>query len=197
MGASGTALAACVTGVWARSQTKLQLATQERHMERQLRAEHATQLREPRRKVYAEFVMQGEAELHRLSEAVRYLEQEPFAERPAFDRLQTDGALTDFDKAALMAQLEGPEDIAYAVNRVVHSVSRARRAGLIWALERAGRPLPEEQHPADETRAAVDGLHLALSEFRLVAMQVIRGDGSDPESDQVWDRATRYLSDFR
>ncbi|MFF0747156.1 hypothetical protein ACFYVL_42905 [Streptomyces sp. NPDC004111] len=173
VGAFGTALTAGISGFWARSQLKMQLAAQERQQERQVRADHVSQLRGPRRQAYASYVAEISAELMILHRVDTALSSDPPKREEAFGHMQSlqDPGLSTAYEAVL---LEGPEDVALAASKL--------GTVMIAATDRAAEWLgyPESNGPLSLAELLAQA-QLARVKFRLCAMQALRADGGDLE----------------
>ncbi|WP_150237022.1 hypothetical protein [Streptomyces albofaciens] len=195
VGAGGTAAAAAVTGFFARSQTKLQLASQERNLDRQIRADHVSQLREPRRQAYGEFVAEASEQLEQLSKAAAALSHEPPRREEAM------AALASFDRVGDLTYTQvlmaGPEDVAYMAAELTAEIARAVLAGGHWLLGDEGIASPDEPSPQEQMLVAINAAKQAMRTFRLLALNAVRADGKEPEQDQARARAASVIDRFR
>ncbi|MFF4867171.1 hypothetical protein ACFY3J_37030 [Streptomyces sp. NPDC001231] len=187
VGACGGAVAAGITGFLARSQTKLQLAAQERQAERQIRADLATQLREPRRQAYATYAAEVSARLEALWWVSDAMSSAPPRREVALERLR--GIDLTSSTAYEQVILEGPEEVALAAADLAAALAEMTHIAVSWLQDEAGVQ-PEERDFADELRRAHDAANSARRNFRLIAMDTVRADGRHPESEQAQLRTT-------
>ncbi|MFC9483266.1 hypothetical protein [Streptomyces griseus] len=196
IGAAGSACTAAVAGFWARNQVKLQLAAQERQVERQAREGRLAQIREPRKQVYADFANQGAVLVQQLAKLKRALESPQFSWDAVDPYLDDDTASDRLVQCQHAVSLEGPEDINYLALSTLRSLLRARAHAVAWALKRAGSPIEEELQPEVETAAALESAQSTLTKFRHSAMLVLRTEGEISEVEAMKQRARRLLSDL-
>ncbi|WP_327691667.1 hypothetical protein OG870_27870 [Streptomyces sp. NBC_00461] len=195
IGAVGSAITSGVSGFWARSQMKLQLATQERQAERQARAARFDQIREPRKQVYSEFAKQADALVDQLGIAVQALQSEDFDWEAVAPHLRNDEAVDRLIDSFHAVSLEGPEDINYLSVAVVQHVQGVRMHATAWVLKRNGTPLEEEPQPEVDTVNDLEGARSKLTEFRHAAMLVLRAEGHKSEVEHMRQRARHLLSE--
>ncbi|ATL28760.1 hypothetical protein [Streptomyces formicae] len=186
VGACGTAVAAGVSGFFARSQLAQQLAAQHRQMERQIRADLATQMREPRRQAYVDYAAEVGGQLDALDWVLHALSTAPSLRSAAAERLDVFGLSSSTAYEGVL--LEGPEEVAHAASELMAAVQKARSLAHVWlmSLERDDADAPAEP-PRDfaaELRHAVDAAHQARRDFRFLAMDAIRADGGHAEGEQ-------------
>lgn len=186
IGAGGTAVTAWLTGTLSQKQTNAQLSAQKSQLERRLRAELASQLREPRRKAYADFLVAAEASQDRLDDVLLALQ------KVDFDFAQTCAHLShvrelqpELDRAASIARLEGPEDIAVQVSDMVLHLGRSVEYAYVWAFERNGSPDPQQPNPEADMMSRRDAAQLSLIRFRQRATDAIRADGLETDIEQA------------
>lgn len=194
VGTIGTAAAAWVSGFFARSQMKLQIEAQERQAERQIRADHVSQLREPRRQAYSEFSSQAAAQLKRLQQAADALAADPYLEGQASPLLRESLDPT-YNSAYHRITMAGPEDVVYLATAVSEALAEAKVSGIAWGLKHDGEALPDHPDPEGNMHAALNRGEDRLHVFHLVAMRVIRENGSQPELQQVRDRFRMFHGD--
>lgn len=178
-----------MSGFFARSQMSQQLVAQHRQMERQIRADLATQMREPRRQAYIDYVTEVGRQLDALAWAQHALSADPPDRESATEHLSVFASSDSATYEGVL--LEGPEEVAHAASDLSAAVHTARYLALAW-LERyedAGRAWRTESpgEPRDfpsELRQANDAAQKARRDFRLLAMDAIRADGGHPEGEQ-------------
>jgi hypothetical protein len=187
VGALGTAAAAGVSGFFAQSQTKLQIEAQERQADRQIRADHISQLREPRRQAYAEFSSHAAEQLKRLERAAEVLAADPYLEEEASPLLE-ESMDPAYNSAYARITMAGPEDVVYLATVVAEALADARVSGLAWVLKHDGEPSPRHPDPEGDMRTALERGKDLLHIFQLLTMRVMREDGGRPEIQQVRDR---------
>ncbi|MFJ2742331.1 hypothetical protein ACIO3O_22020 [Streptomyces sp. NPDC087440] len=186
VGALGTALAAGMSGFWARSQLTMQLAAQERHQERQVRADHVSQLREPRRQAYASFLAETSADLEILQRVDAALSEDPPKREEAFEHLQslhTPGLSTVYERVLL----EGPEDVALAAAKVDMAMAAATDRAAEWLAH------PDRGRSTSLTELLAQA-QAGRVRFRFSAMHAIRADGGQLEVVEAASRARRMDS---
>ncbi|WUH90640.1 hypothetical protein OG900_11405 [Streptomyces sp. NBC_00433] len=156
-------------------------------MELQIRAELANQLREPRRKAYADFLVAAETSSDQVDDVVHELEKErldPARVRDVMARAA--GSWNALEKSASVARLEGPEDIAEDVSAVQLVLSETMQRASMWFLAyEVGAPDVEWRPIPAGARAKVATAHQYVTTFRHHAMDAIRADGLETEGDQV------------
>ncbi len=193
VGALGTATAAGVTGYFARSQVKLQLATQERQAERQIRADHTAQLREPRRQAYAAYAAEISTQLDALWWVADFMSGDASSPDAALARLR-DSFEASTSTAYERVLLEGPEDVAYAAARLGAATQGAAHIAFGWFAE--GENVTSSARgpaPVAELRAAIDQAKRVRRDYRMLVMEAVRAHGSEPESDQARSRAATII----
>lgn len=183
VGACGTALTAAVAGFFARSQSKLQLLSQGQQLERQIRADHAAQLREPRREAYAAYAAEISAKLDSLWWTVTALSETPSRRQAAQERLESyePSSSTTYERVLL----EGPEDVAHAAADVGQATEGAFALAFAWLAQAEGTSPEDHGDPAATLREALQEATRARRRFRLLAMQVIQADGEETQSDEA------------
>ncbi|WP_406196654.1 hypothetical protein OG331_15935 [Streptomyces sp. NBC_01017] len=192
VGACGTAVAAGLTGFFSRTQMMLQLAAQQHQTERQIRADLATQLREPRRQAYANYAAEATARLDALWWVRDALSQSPPRRESAEERLRASfepSSSTAYERVLL----EGPEEVAGIAARLAAAIEDATHIALTWimALEAGSEPI-QRDFDAELSRAT-DTAKQARRNFRMVAMDAVRADGREPESEEARIRTTAIL----
>ncbi|MGW1337825.1 hypothetical protein ACWD7B_26415 [Streptomyces rubiginosohelvolus] len=188
VGACGTAIAAGVTGFFGRSHAKLQLAAQREQLERQIRADMATQLREPRRQAYASFDAELQSRLDQLAAASATLDSDPLRLDVAAQQLG-DHEPTVSESYRHVA-MQGPEDIAYVAARAEAALHGAFASGYAIVADN-GENLSGHRTEMD---ASIATARQALRDFRMLAMKVLRADGGEPELDQARARVASILN---
>jgi hypothetical protein len=196
VGSLGTALAAGISGYWSRSQTKLQLVAAEQQAERQARAAHFAQIREPRKLVYAKFVDEADALLRHVSKALKPLKSADFTYNDIRPYLTDEDAVARLDKQGHAVALEGPEDLYYLATSVVEAIQRARTAGLAWALARGGAPPSDAPDPEADMEAALGASRAELVRFRHHAMLVLRAESQTSEVEEMRVRARALIAEL-
>ncbi|MGW1218614.1 hypothetical protein ACWD6O_19460 [Streptomyces californicus] len=188
VGACGTAVAAGVTGFFGRSHAKLQLAAQREQLERQIRADLATQLREPRRQAYASFDAEIQTQLDQLAAASIALASDPPRLDLAASHLGDDEP--SVSESYRHVALQGPEDIAYVAARAGAALHSAFASGYAT--------LTADGDSQSDGRAEMDAFiataNQALRDFRMLAMKALRADGAEPELDQARARVEGILN---
>ncbi|MGI5366019.1 hypothetical protein [Streptomyces iakyrus] len=157
VGSLGTAIAAGVTGFFARSQAKMQIEAQHRQAERQIRADHVGQLREHRRQAYVEFATQAADHLKQLEAASQAFAADPYSEEEALALLPAEQQFTDpaYNSAYARLCMEGPEDVAYVAASIGGALADASGAGLAWALKHRGGTPTDCPDPQGALEAAI------------------------------------------
>ncbi|QEU93491.1 hypothetical protein CP970_23575 [Streptomyces kanamyceticus] len=178
-----------MSGFFARSQMAQQLAAQHRQMERQIHADLATQMREPRREAYIAFAAEVGRQLDALWWAHHALSARPPEREAAAEQLRVFGPSDSTAYEGVL--LEGPEEVAHAASVLSAAVHRARCAALVW-FEWDESVAPAETSPPAEPRdlaaeltQAHDVAQKARRDFRLLAMDAIRADGAHAEGEQA------------
>ncbi|MGW7085253.1 hypothetical protein ACWGH2_17420 [Streptomyces sp. NPDC054871] len=196
VGACGTALAAGVAGFFSRTQTLLQLAAQQQQTERQIRAELATQLREPRRQAYASYAAEATARLDALWWVHDALSQSPPHHEAAEERLRASfgpSSSTAYERVLL----EGPEEVALTAADLAAAIEDATHISLAWIMDLEAGSEPLQRDYAAELSRATDTAKQCRRNFRMVAMDAVRSDGRHPESDQAHVRTAAIFQRLR
>ncbi|MER6692942.1 hypothetical protein [Streptomyces minutiscleroticus] len=183
VGACGTALAAGVNGYFTRSQTFLQIVGQQQQMERQIRADLAAQMREPRRQAYASYAAEASGMLDALWWASNALSEDPPRPEAALEHLRT--FVPSSSTAVERVFLEGPEEVAAAAAELAGLIAGASHIAFGWIAHEADDPQSRNEDYAAELQQALDAAKRARHTFRLLAMDTVRADGGHPEAEQA------------
>lgn len=170
---------------------RLQIEAQERQADRQIRADHISQLREPRRQAYAEFSSHAAEQLKQLERAAQALAADPYLEGEVLPLLKESMDPT-YNSAYARITMAGPEDVLYLATAVGEALAEARVAGLAWVLVHDGEPSPRYPDPEHDMHTALERGKDRLHAFQLLIMRVMREDGSHPEIQQVRDRLRMF-----
>ncbi|MEU3343272.1 hypothetical protein [Streptomyces sp. NPDC006668] len=192
VGACGTAVAAGVSGFFSRTQLMLQLAAQQQQTERQIRADLATQLREPRRQAYANYAAEATSRLDALWWLHDALCQSPPRLESAEERLRasfTPASSTAYERVLL----EGPEEVAAVAARLAAAIEEATHIAATWIMDLQAGSEPTQRDFAAELSQATATARQARRNFRMAAMDAVRADGREPESGQAQVRTAAIL----
>ncbi|WP_371524925.1 hypothetical protein OG302_01305 [Streptomyces sp. NBC_01283] len=173
-----------MSGFFSRSQTALQLAAQQQQAERQIRADLATQMREPRRQAYASYAAEASQQADALLWTCHALSHEPPRREAAVEHL--DAFMQRGSTAYEGVLLEGPEEVALAASELSGAIAQGTVIAATWLEqgdESAARTGPRDF--ATELREAHEVAQKALRDFRFLAMDAIRADGGHPEAEQA------------
>ncbi|MFF3276305.1 hypothetical protein ACFYWU_36025 [Streptomyces chrestomyceticus] len=192
VGACGTAVAAGVAGFLSRSQTKLQLAAQDRQLSRQIRADLVTQLREPRRQAYAAFAAETSAKLEALWWVAEALAGDP-PQCEAAERLLRENFVPSADAAYERVLMEGPEEVASAAAHLAAGVESAGNIAFTWLARDDDSRESDLGNVLAELRVAREAAVRLRRIFRMITMDTIRADGAEPESEQAQARTSVIL----
>lgn len=179
VGACGSAVAAGVSGFFSRTQTMLQLVAQQQQTERQIRADLATQLREPRRQAYANYAAEATARLDALWWVGDALSQSPPLREAAEERLRASfspSSSTAYERVLL----EGPEEVAVTAADLAAAIEDATHIALTWIMDLEAGAEPIRRDFGAELSRATDTAKQCRRSFRMAAMEAVRADGSEP-----------------
>ncbi|MFJ8139129.1 hypothetical protein [Streptomyces sp. NPDC096013] len=196
VGACGSAVVAGLTGFFSRSQMLLQLVAQQQQTERQIRADLATQLREPRRQAYANYAAEATARLDALWWVHDALSQSPPHHEAAEARLRASFAPSS-STAYERVLLEGPEEVAATAADLAAAIEDATHIALTWIMDLEAGAEPIQRDFTAELSRATDTAKQCRRNFRLVAMDAVRADGREPESEQAQVRSAAILDWIR
>ncbi|WP_181764193.1 hypothetical protein [Streptomyces albidus (ex Kaewkla and Franco 2022)] len=151
-------------------------------MERQIRSEHIAQLREPRRKAYADFAAETSASLRALDKMHLALSKDPPLHDEVVEQLVSIEPPTSI--AYERVSMEGPEDVAWAAAKVGMAITDAYEAAFD-VIDPVDTPAPSAQDAAGRLAEAVGTAKQAKRDFQLLVLQAVRADGAEPELDQA------------
>ncbi|MFF4736316.1 hypothetical protein ACFY2W_10545 [Streptomyces sp. NPDC001262] len=194
VGAAGTAVAAGVTGFWARSQAKLQLAAQRDQTDSQIRAEHARSIRDPRRACYIEFIVQTENVSEFIRAAATKLANGGSINTTEERFLDQYKRIEDPLRNALAAvSLEGPEGVWAAAASSAAKLSAACEELMSWQLTIIDGA--ETTESLGRVNEILGEAHSHVIDFRSAGMLVLRENGTETHVERLTLRTLPHRSD--
>ncbi|WP_406308002.1 hypothetical protein [Streptomyces griseoaurantiacus] len=183
VGACGTALAAGVTGYFTRSQALLQVMSQRQQVERQIRADLAAQMREPRRQAYASYATEVSGTLDALWWAASALSESPPRPDAALEHMRA--FRPSSSQAIERVFLEGPEEVASAAAELAGVIAGASHIAFVWIAHQENESQDEDRDYSAELQQALEAAKRARDAFRLLAMDTVRAGGEHPETEEA------------